>query len=827
MKIKQTRVLALALAGIIALTLSGCGKSSENLASKDYVFRTQDLAVAAEFGESSFNIISAGDSIFLYGMVWDSTYTSSEMRLVRIDEAGNLLGSVSFDTANNIGYNGLTGSNDGRIFAIKVVYPIYEGEGDMGIMPMEDEAPVLQDQAVDATDDDVADDDTADDDTADDEATAEPTPAPRAPRATIDIAIEDNNISDDYVYQPEQYYLVELLMDGSERELACLNDNPDINNQDWFYVGQVFALPNNLLLVNAMEQLATYDLNGNYQGLALENLSNSDEYGWGRNYLFLRDGRTLFSYYGEYGVALREFNISTGFVGEQITLSENRNANYSVFPGAGYDLFLANEREVYGYNIGGEMVKLMDVIDSDLFTSGFSTLYGISPEQFMASYYDESVNRQCFALFTKVPPEEVQDKIELVLGGNWVEWDVRREVVNFNKSNEKYRITIIDYGNLYANNDDWNAGLTRLNTDIVSGRAPDIMLLGSNMPSQSYMAKGLFADLLPFIEKDPDLDVDNLMPNVVEAFSMDGKLYQLVPHYYVYTAIAKTANVGSDPGWTIDDAEALLARQPEGTTLFDMFMTRETLLQSAMTFGEGQFIDWTTGRCYFDSPAFIKLLELMSNYSDEIDYSFYERVDFWDEYQSAYRNGRILMMITTISNLRDYNRTAQGQFGGDVTPIGFPTEGGNGAVLTGNLCLTISAKSRNRDGAWEFLRTFLSEEYQKNRGWSLPILRSVYDQQAQEATERPFWIDENGVKQEYDDTWWINDQEIILQPMTRAEVDRLTDYILSVRTANSYNQTLMDIINEEAAAYFAGQKSVQEVVAIIQSRAQIYVSENS
>jgi hypothetical protein len=38
---------------------------------------------------------------------------------------------------------------------------------------------------------------------------------------------------------------------------------------------------------------------------------------------------------------------------------------------------------------------------------------------------------------------------------------------------------------------------------------------------------------------------------------------------------------------------------------------------------------------------------------------------------------------------------------------------------------------------------------------------------------------------------------------------------------------VQNIITEEAQAYFAGDKTVDEVTDIIQSRAQIYVSENS
>ena len=42
-----------------------------------------------------------------------------------------------------------------------------------------------------------------------------------------------------------------------------------------------------------------------------------------------------------------------------------------------------------------------------------------------------------------------------------------------------------------------------------------------------------------------------------------------------------------------------------------------------------------------------------------------------------------------------------------------------------------------------------------------------------------------------------------------------------------YLRKLVKIINEEADAYFTGQKSAADVAQIIQSRVSIYVSENS
>ena len=75
----------------------------------------------------------------------------------------------------------------------------------------------------------------------------------------------------------------------------------------------------------------------------------------------------------------------------------------------------------------------------------------------------------------------------------------------------------------------------------------------------------------------------------------------------------------------------------------------------------------------------------------------------------------------------------------------------------------------------------------------------------------------------YEDGW-----EYTYTIPTQKEVDiimSLMDVAQPVSVAASESQTTK-IILEEAASFWAGQKSVEEAAAIIQSRIQIYVDEN-
>ena len=79
---------------------------------------------------------------------------------------------------------------------------------------------------------------------------------------------------------------------------------------------------------------------------------------------------------------------------------------------------------------------------------------------------------------------------------------------------------------------------------------------------------------------------------------------------------------------------------------------------------------------------------------------------------------------------------------------------------------------------------------------------------------------------EYDDTMYINGEEIIIQPLSQAQLDQLIQFGESVNTPYYYNMDVMNIINEEMGSFYSGQKTARDAAAIIQSRAQLYVDEN-
>lgn len=499
----------------------------------------------------------------------------------------------------------------------------------------------------------------------------------------------------------------------------------------------------------------------------------------------------------------------------------------SMRAGIGTDLIMNDSSGVYTYNVGDEdAVQKMNFINSDFDNNYFEGMVELDENTFIAIYNDRFKDDVNAGIFTYVKPEDIPDKSVLVVGGDYIPWDIKKRVVEFNRNSEEYRLVLREY-NTFNTYEDWTAGATQLNNDITTGKMPDI-LIGSELPMENYAVKGLLEDIGKLIEEDEELSKVEFVENVFEAYSVDGTLYYVIPSFSVQTMAGKTSVVGDRTEWTMQEAEQLLSTMPEGTSLFGE-MTRDSYFSTAMSYCAGDFVDVATGKCDFSSQRFIDMMEYAKSLPETQENEEYAKSSYSSgNWQTQYRENRTILMQLYINTIRDLNYNVNGRFGEDVSYVGFPMEGGQGACVSAGNMYAISSKSNYKEGAWEFLRYYLTEEYQaENASWTLSIHKKIFMDNAQLATERPFWEDpETGEKEYYDDTIYMNGESIVIPPMSQAQVDKVVNYIFSVKKSRYYNNNVMNIINEEMGGFFSGQKSAQEVANIIQNRVQLYVDEN-
>lgn len=827
MKIMKRKLFLLATVLLVSAGLFGCGNKEENgnaattATSKDYVYRATELGLKDDDEQSINQIFRAGDAIYAYGSRWteegECIYTFYE-----INEDGTIGGSHEFRSGLNTNINRILMDEDANLYCVKNVYysPSYaedpaDTEENAGINVLDAAEPDAEDTEEDETLPEARSEAGADQE-AETEGDAE----------TISEESSEENDDASEEETVDDYYLVKMNLDGEELFSVKLNDVPQFQalaeENGYFYIGDMYLAQGKALYFNLYNQFYQFDLEGNFvKSVVKEGEANPFEDV--SSLITLADGRMVAVIYEENGMSLALADLEAGTLGERYTLP-GRSYDYSYYPGVGYELYLASSYGVYGYNLGDEdKTPIMSFVDSDFSYYSVYQVTGLNEREFLAITSDWDTG-DTLTRFTKVDPEDVKDKKVITLAMTSTDWGIRRLAIQFNKSNEEYRISILDYEALYGTDDDWQAGVTRLNTDIVSGKVPDILLLNYSMPVDSYISKGLFADLKPFIEKDEAFSIEDFMPNVIEACSVDGKLYSLVPSYSIDTLVAKTSDVGKERGWTVQDVKDVLASKPEGTQLL-MNVDRDTMLQYCFTLAGSQFIDWESGSCNFNSDGFIQMLEFIATFPEEVNWEAMPD-NFWDTYDSMWREGKVIANFASIGDLRNFNSLEKGTFGEEITMIGFPSSDGDGSAIWPNLQLALSAKSKNSEGAWEFLRTFLTDDYQKSLEYGFPLSVKHLDQKVEEAMKKPFYMDENNNKVEYDETSYVNGVEVVISPITKERADEIIAELYSFTQLYRADDTLLNIVREEAGPFFAGQKNAKEVASIIQSRVQIYVNEN-
>lgn len=543
-----------------------------------------------------------------------------------------------------------------------------------------------------------------------------------------------------------------------------------------------------------------------------------------------KDGKVYICYYNynpdgaDY--ILAEIDYEGKAVGAAYENFIGRNS-YSLTPGTEYDFLSSDGTSLYGYKLESqEKEKLFDWLDSDVNGNYVNYVGQLDDGRVFAVINDWQNNDNSVALLTKTKASEVPQKETIVIGTISSSSNLQEAAVKFNKSSDQYHISIkeyLDYDNWSENS--WSDALTNLNNDITSSHCPDIIDL-SSLNVEQLAAKGVFEDLTPYLENS-SLSRDSLVQSVLDAYTYDDSLVSIPASFGLQTVVGKGSEVGYVTGWTMDDMIAYADEHPSAQ-LFN-YSDKGSILEMCMMFNESAFIDWNAGECKFDTPEFKSLLEFVNRFPDEFQYE-----DGSASTPTKIQNGEILldtMGVYDFNQIQMYNEI----FSGDMVCIGYPTaDGSSGTALAAREAYAITSKSKRKDGAWEFIENYLSQAGENSMySFGFPNNKERLTVMAEEAMGIEHPTDEENESGQvvaissigsisHMDGW-----SYTFRDATQEEVDIIMQLIETARPAYSSNDQILNIINEEAAAFYQGQKSVDEVANIIQSRISIYVNENS
>lgn len=431
--------------------------------------------------------------------------------------------------------------------------------------------------------------------------------------------------------------------------------------------------------------------------------------------------------------------------------------------------------------------------------------------------YGEGSNSE----YTLLEPGE-SEKTVLTLGTVSLFSPLEDAVTHFNRFHDDLRVEMVNY---YEEQEGYDAGVQRLKLDIIRGQAPDILDI-SAVDYEILAEKGILADLYPFMDKDPECGRAHMVQGILENYETDGCLYGIAPSFQLYSMWGAAEVIKGRQGVSWQELEEILRDNGRDESAVYGFSADEPVLTTLCTLGMSRFIDWEKGSCDFQGESFRQLLEFAGEYrGDPGEGTFLEKIE----------DGRILMTVGIISQVADY-RLQREMYGGAIEFIGCPTEAGTGTAVsfTGSE-LAINARSGNPEGAWEFIRYYvLNQDF--GGGWiqnGFPLVQKNFDRAMNRAMERNYVFDQETGEQcavpviVYQDPNRFNgpDRSICIYEASREDVDAVKELIGKADGRFRYYPEIQRIINEEAQAYFTGQKSLDAVTELIQNRVELYLQE--
>ena len=392
----------------------------------------------------------------------------------------------------------------------------------------------------------------------------------------------------------------------------------------------------------------------------------------------------------------------------------------------------------------------------------------------------------------------------------------------FNESNEEYFIRynesykIEGYVNdLYVSDDDseddadqQSADLgNRLSIDLMSGEGPDIIINGATfgmLNDDDYLL-----DLTEYASQ--NCGADNYFSSIIDAARVDDSLYQL-PLSFSIGGIAVDPDDVEDGqiGFTFEQYSDFVEGPCNGTNpitggKLQLFITALNCMQDLVI---------TDGQVDYDNEAFRALAEYVSeNVNNELV------ADDEEDYSDYTSDGPAFVEVGSLTSYYDYI-VSTGR-----TLLGVPSYDGRGPIIYGTDSVAVSANSVSEEGCLEFVSILLGNEAQENFGMEggIPVNRAAFDSVGHKLIDQQeAYVNE--LLRFYDESM-LRMYGISTERMDEAAISDFASMIERLSCWYTNDGSINAIIREEMPAYFEGQKTLDQVIPILEDRVQTVLNE--
>lgn len=420
----------------------------------------------------------------------------------------------------------------------------------------------------------------------------------------------------------------------------------------------------------------------------------------------------------------------------------------------------------------------------------------------------ESSSKEDFAK-ENLPQSEVEKQQIILCSGAYGEY-MKTIVDAYNQESDKYEIIVYQKGE----GEDVFAFRNRVQAELSSGEGPDVLDVYAlqNIDFVPYAQKGLLLDLTEFISR-----AGEISDKVLDYNRWEGGIYGM-PSSFRLECLMYVRDLDVDPA----DWNAQLCMKKVEDSKIPYFCARSKWLKPQNAgidilnqLGVGRdgiqlFVDEKNATCDFSGEEFRTMLEFAKAHADVEGTG--------NDGSKRMLNGEVFFSEKGIGSFRDFWR-ASSYCQGEEKYIGYPSPNGEvyGMEVRG---FFVNARTKQEEGVKDFLQFVLSDEVQEkismDQDGYFPVRMD---------TLRKLWAD---AKKEVKDEGYETDLsgKVLYQPrvMTKEE-ERIFWHMLEHSAPVYFQNTVDDILWEEAGYYFSDEKTAEEVAETIQNRVANYLKE--
>ena len=636
----------------------------------------------------------------------------------------------------------------------------------------------------------------------------------------------------------------ELVIDLNSGKLLSHKDCEAIasgyTDKVYRYEGYTIESVQEFTMETSSTKLKVTDPEGNKSDVELNILIKDVDVNYITGMMYLGDGKALICIPGrDYSNLFYELDLKKGTVTKytkDISQIENEFWNTTYVNGIGN--IIIDSEGVKSVNIKENKIDKMLSFDEtnlnrmdcsfmELMTIDGETMYLSSPFMFRSQYYAGApVNPLYLYILTKDKTNpNAGKKVITVASLNNMSYATYDAICRYNDTNQEYFLKIdekynfdrrITSGELNFNDADYSKKADKLMsdlsfqlmTDLASGDGPDIVM---DAASEPYLNSGEL-----FIDLKKEVGTNGLFGNVVKASEKNGKIYNFPVTVRLQGILANKSDVKSNQtGFTYEQYKEFVKGPCNGKDPID-FKQIEYFNLCLNGITDKLIKD---NKADFNNEDFKALAEFVSeNVIDPVEQPDMFIIDpveskaFKPTYETLLSFQYILYRYSdNISNLK---------------VLGVPSKDGRGPDLSISSSIAVSVHSKEKTACIEFIKTLLSDEVQADysyRDGTVPVKKEAYEKKATEDVEVYNAIYEK-MKKVYTPAELV-EFGYPWHPVDKSAVKDFENMVESCKTVSSNDSGISLIINEEMPAYFSGQKSLDQVITIINDRTRTYLNE--